>query len=107
MDIAQQRQWWKEQGDPELRGQLMEHWDPIGIKDVPEAASEYDGYRGQVVELLRQRASAEDVAAHLAELQTSRMGLPASPEHLLPVGQLLVAWYEDSVSRWEASHSSG
>ena len=24
---------------------LMQHWDPIGVNDVPEARGEYDAYR--------------------------------------------------------------
>lgn len=30
----------------------MEQWDPIGVKDSPEGATEYNGYRGGLVQLL-------------------------------------------------------
>ncbi len=30
----------------------MSEWDPIGVKDLPEAADEYDGYLGDVYALI-------------------------------------------------------
>ena len=36
---------------------LMHEWDPIGIRDEPECANEYDGYAGGVYRLLASRAT--------------------------------------------------
>jgi len=30
-----------------IRAALMQHWDPIGVADIPEAADEYDSYLGR------------------------------------------------------------
>ena len=82
----------------------MEHWDPIGVKDVPEAASEYDGYRAGVMQLLRSGAPGDAIAEHLSRVGEERMGFRTTPEQLRPVGAQVVRWYSDSVARWEAAH---
>lgn len=58
-----------------IRPVLMEAWDPIGVKDVPEAADEYDGYIGGIYTLLRDGASDERIAQYLSEVETKTMGL--------------------------------
>ena len=107
MDLADYHQWWKHQGGQELRRLLMEEWDPIGVKDSPEAADEYDGYRGALIQLLRGGAPAARIAEHLAQVEHTSLGFTTTAEQLLPVAQLLVRWYADSLARWEASHRSG
>jgi hypothetical protein len=84
MELAQYHQWWKHQGGQELRRLLLEHWDPIGVKDAPEAASEYDGYRAGVMQLLRSGASAEEIAEHLSQVEQERMGFRTTREQLRP-----------------------
>lgn len=85
----------------------MEAWDPIGVKDSPEAASEYDGYRAGVMQLLREGASAEKIAEHLSAVEQERMGFRTTPEQLLrPLGEQVVGWYANSLARWEASRSA-
>jgi hypothetical protein len=37
----------------EIRHVLMDVWDPIGVKDEPNAQDECDGYIGKLFELLR------------------------------------------------------
>ena len=53
VELAEHHEWWRHRGGQELRRLLMERWDPIGVNDAPEAASEYDGYRAAVIQLLR------------------------------------------------------
>ncbi len=81
----------------------MDHWDPIGVKGAPGAADEYNGYRGDVVRLLREGATAERIADHLEQSERTRMGLDRVPGRLMPLGERLVSWYSDSLARWEAS----
>jgi hypothetical protein len=107
VDLADYHQWWKHQGGQELRRLLMEQWDPIGVKDAPEAADEYDGYRGAVVRLLREGAPAQRVAEYLAQVEQTRMDFKTTPEQLLPIAEQLVSWYARSLVRWEASHRIG
>ena len=103
-DLADYHQWWKHQGGQELRRLLMEQWDPIGVKGSPEAADEYDGYRSGVLQLLRDGATAERIAEHLARIEQTSMDFRTKPEQLVPLGEQLVRWYPDSLARWEASH---
>jgi uncharacterized protein (TIGR03435 family) len=58
-----------------VRHVLMAQWDPIGVSDTPEAADEYDGYIGAVCDLLARKASHNEIAAYLREIETQRMGL--------------------------------
>jgi HD-like signal output (HDOD) protein len=69
---------------------LLQHWDPIGVRDVPEAQHEYDGYVGGVYQLLAAGASAEVVAEHLCAMQRHMMGFDqAQPADLLSVAEKL------------------
>ena len=56
----------------EIRHVLMGVWDPIGIKDEPNAQDEYDGY------LLVSGASDEQIANHIWRIVTEQMGLSAA-----------------------------
>jgi hypothetical protein len=59
----------------------MEVWDPIGVRDAPEAEDEYDDYVGKVcVMLMQERASASAIAAHLHDIAIDRMGLSPTLE---------------------------
>jgi hypothetical protein len=69
----------------EIRSILMSEWDPIGVNDTPEAADEYDGYVGPVLDLLNAKASSDEIAAYLRNVETERMGLTdAQGKPLLP-----------------------
>ena len=56
----------------------MREWDPIGVKDQPMAADEYDSYIGGVYELLKNRAAAKVISDHLREIEIKRMGFENS-----------------------------
>ena len=60
-----------------IRHVLMDVWDPIGVKNEPNAQDEYDGYLGGVYELLVSGASDEYIEDHLWRIVTERMELPA------------------------------
>ena len=62
---------------------LMQVWDPIGIKDEPNAQDEYDGYLGKVYELLVGGAPDERIAQYLFEVVTERMELPAKHDDMV------------------------
>jgi hypothetical protein len=55
----------------------MDVWDPIGIKEEPNAQDEYDGYLGGVYELLVSGASDESIEDYLWRIVTERMELTA------------------------------
>ena len=52
---------------------LAEDWDPLQLRGV-SPSDEYDGYIGGVYRLLASRASCEQVAEHLAELERRAFG---------------------------------
>lgn len=58
-----------------IRSVLMSEWDPIGVKDIPEAADEYDSYLGDVYGLVVQGASSSKIAEYLRYVEVDRMGL--------------------------------
>ena len=67
----------------DIRPVLMQVWDPIGIKDEPNAQDEYDGYLGNVHELLVSDASDCRIAEHLCWVVTERMELPAKVKDMV------------------------
>ena len=58
-----------------IRDVLMQHWDPIGVADFPEAEDEYDSYVGPVYRLLESGASDVEVIEFLYKTETETMGL--------------------------------
>ena len=58
-----------------VRAILMQDWDPIGVADEPKAADEYDKYVPAIVAMLRTGPSADALAAHLLQIETTAMGL--------------------------------
>jgi hypothetical protein len=62
-----------------VRHVLMEHWDPIGVRNTPEASDEYDRYVGEVyVMLMDHRASEATINTYLFTIATEHMGLSPS-----------------------------
>ena len=57
----------------EIRRVLMQCWDPIGIRDEPNAQDEYDTYLGGVYELLVGGATDEEIANHLWRIIEERI----------------------------------
>lgn len=54
---------------------LILDWDPIGIRDVPQAHDEYDVYAKSIAQLLVAGASVSELSKRLLEIQTKSMGL--------------------------------
>ena len=72
-----------------IRGVLIRDWDPIGVRDVPEAQDEYDGYVGGVYRLLAAGAAVRDIAEHLARIERDSMGFSTQKEALVEVASRL------------------
>jgi hypothetical protein len=62
----------------DIRHVLLEVWDPIGIKDEPNAQDEYDGYIGKLYELLLSGSSDSELAGYLYWVAHERMGFDAA-----------------------------
>jgi hypothetical protein len=77
-----------------VRRILLQDWDPIGIRDAPEASDEYDRYADRAyVMLMDERATVEVIAAYLYEIAAEHMGFGRHPriaEHSRSVAETLV-----------------
>ena len=62
----------------QIRHILLEVWDPVGIKDEPNAQDEYDGYIGKLYELLVSGAPDSDLIEHLYWAAHDQMGFDAA-----------------------------
>jgi hypothetical protein len=88
--------WWKTTGHRELYRLLMLWWDPIDVKDIPEAQGEYTGYSGTIGRMLREEATNTELTAFLAESE-QHMGLRPNQELNALVTEKLVDWYTESM----------
>lgn len=98
MELGDWHMWWKQSGAAQLRRILMEEWDPIGVRGVPEASDEYDSYLGQIGERLRAGQGADEIAAFLTDLEEVRMGLTVSGvarNRNVALAQRLVGWHAE------------
>ena len=68
----------------EIRRVLLDTWDPIGIRDEPNAQDEYDGYMGEIFDLLMKRAPDPAIVDYLMWAVNEHMGLSATREDMLP-----------------------
>lgn len=73
----------------DIKRVLLNDWDPIGIQDIPDAATEYDGYAPGIYQLLEESRSVEDIYAHLRWIVEDRMGLDGNEVHTRAVAKLL------------------
>lgn len=80
----------------ELRELLMEHWDPIRVKDEPEAWDEYDRYVDALLARLADGADVDAVASYLGEVEAGQMELTSGPVECRDVGERVIAWYRRS-----------
>jgi hypothetical protein len=78
---------------------LMEVWDPIGVAGVPEAADEYDGYLGPIVERLHKGASADEIADYLSWVRTERIGVVSDKAADKATAARIREWYAAAAGR--------
>jgi hypothetical protein len=60
-----------------VRDVLNQQWDPFGVADVVE--DEYDGYIGEIYELLKGGSSEAEIAGHLRSIEANEMEVRVSP----------------------------
>lgn len=69
---------------------LMNDWDPIGVRDVPEAQDEYDAYVSEIYRLLSRRCTATELFEYLWWAETEHMGLRGDRQRTGSVADRLV-----------------
>lgn len=70
---------------------LWNDWDPIGVKVFEETArDEYQDYIYGIFRLLENGTTIKELAKHLADIETSKMGMNTHYEKLLPIAKKLM-----------------
>lgn len=64
----------------EIRRVLLHVWDPIGVRDEPNAQDEYDCCLGSLFHLLTTGATDDQIAEYLRRQGTEHMGLQLQKE---------------------------
>ena len=72
-----------------IRRVLLRDWDPIGVRDAPEAQDEYDGYVGGVYRLLAAGAAESDLAEHLTRIEHDAIGFSGNRDRCMDVAARL------------------
>ena len=101
MELSDWHRWWKERGGSGVRRLLMAEWDPIGVRDMPEAADEYNSYVGVVGRTLHEGATPDEIATYLKGIREDHMGLGPSNEGRTrdhDVARSLNEWYAEEMS---------
>jgi hypothetical protein len=100
MELSDWHMWWKRRGGAGIRRFLMEEWDPIGVKGIPEAADEYDSYAGGVARMLREGTTRDALAAYLTDVREKRMGFGPSEsgrERDAAVAARVLEWFREEM----------
>lgn len=58
-----------------IKKALIDEWDPIGVRDIPEAQGEYDSYVSTICKMLLLNKSKSEIFDYLWWLETEHMGL--------------------------------
>ena len=66
----------------QIHNVLLDVWDPIGIKDEPNAQNEYDGYIGGLYDLLTSGAPDSALVDYLHRAVYENIGLDATREDM-------------------------
>jgi hypothetical protein len=73
-----------------IRQVLLHEWDPIGVRDIPEAEDEYDSYVGQLYGMLLRREPGHVLEDHLWRIETEHMGLCSNRQHTKQIVERLL-----------------
>jgi hypothetical protein len=96
VELSDWHTWWKTEGCRELHALLMLWWDPIAVKDAPQAQDEYSGYVGTLGRMLYEGATKRELAAFLGDTE-SGMGLEPNGELDAFVATKLLDWHGEAV----------
>lgn len=83
-----------------IRQILIEVWDPVGVRAIPQAHDEYDGCVGAVARALMDGADVAALQALLEHIVVNEIGLPAGSGNPQGAAERIVAlgWRESRAS---------
>lgn len=73
-----------------IKDVLLQEWDPIGVREIPEAQDEYDGYVPTIYSMLISRKPLNEVFDYLLWLEAEHMGLTADRQRTQSIAEKLV-----------------
>ena len=73
-----------------IKAILLHDWDPIGVRDVPQAQDEYDGYVSRIASSMTATGAKQAIVAQLLEIERDRMGLGGDDYRAQRVADLLL-----------------
>ena len=76
---------------------FLREWDPLDVMTGVRndgILDEYASYAPSIHGMLRRECSAEDLAAHLREIESESMGIVPTPERDLAVAEKIVNWWK-------------
>ncbi len=95
--MVEKHEWRRIHG--EIRHVLLEVWDPIGVKDVPQAQDEYDCCLGGIFRLLTTGGTDDEIADYLWKQASEHMGLGLSPSAKEQMYSTVVALRRINISK--------
>jgi hypothetical protein len=75
--------------DKEIQKILLNEWDPIGVKDIPEAVDEYDSYIPIIKNLIIGKSSQDQIFKLLQQIETQNIGLDSDAIHTMAIAAML------------------
>jgi hypothetical protein len=69
---------------------LFYKWDPIGVNKTPAARFEYRSYVKKILEIVNQGKGANDIAHHLAKLESGMLAMKPNMEKLTRIATLIL-----------------
>jgi hypothetical protein len=104
MDLAAWHTWWKRRGAYEINEILWDRWDPICAgfdPPIKPPKDEYASYAGTVGGMLREGASAEEIARYLEETERDYIGLGHADDRT-DLAREIVDWFQQEMRNAEA-----
>ncbi len=78
-----------------IKQELLKNWDPIGVKDIPEAQDEYDSYVPKIYKMLIQRKTKQEIFDYLWWIETEHMGLSGNRQSTDACADRLLSLIQD------------
>lgn len=83
----------------EVKNILMNDWDPIGIKNNPNAKAEYDQYALRIVGMLYNGTTQDKLADYLENIATEDLGLLSNKTLSMDISKKLLALKLEKIQR--------